>query len=390
MSSDLAKSYSLEVLNTITKIELIVEQWQRLYESETEASKAFLSPAWIMPWLRVHKQATPYFVCIYHHGQLIAVAPLVIEKMFAGSVKCLRIAGSSLSQYQGLMLSGPSRDGEISKLILDHIVDQNPVHIVHLTNVPDKSDFSKISNTYTRQSNALYCSILDLKKDLQVRKNARSIVKRAKKEANRKIRKLSASGQLSFSILDKREYNFEELATIMFGWKQVWLKEKALYSGFYDQKNNHKFLSKLIANDFNENNEIVIASIIYKDTPIAIAMGLVKSSTFHCYLTAHNPKFSDYSPGTILFSKILEWMKEFGLDRYDFLGYPEAYKTRFSNEKIDLMDIWLPLTFRGKLAMWAMQINMAQRIKTQFYKLPISIRKFILLLRNSYTHYTKF
>ena len=75
-------------------------------------------------------------------------------------------------------------------------------------------------------------------------------------------------------------------------------------------------------------------------------------------------------------------MEQNGLDHYDFMGNPEAYKERFSNAKIPLYDYTLPLTTKGNIAFRLMDMPVKQWSKKAFYYLPANTRKTLIKLRS--------
>ena len=62
-------------------------------------------------------------------------------------------------------------------------------------------------------------------------------------------------------------------------------------------------------------------------------------------------------------------MCENDLKRYDFMGYPENYKDRFSNEKVPLSDYSMPITIKGRWVSRMMKMPLKSSIKSVFYSL---------------------
>lgn len=378
MESKGANGCELVVLTSLEEIKRIVAQWHMLYAIETEASSVFLSPAWIMPWLLAQQKINPYFICIYHKSQLVALAPLMIENLWGFQIRSLRTASFNLSQYQDLALCEPQYKETMMKRIVEHIIHQKPADFIELLCTTESALIKSFPNTQTQRSNGEYSSVLDLRMDLPSMESKRTVKKSAKKEADKNFRKLSKSGKLCFSIHNHINSSSEDFLAHLFKWKKMWLEEKAMHSKFFHHNENFEFAKGLLSGKFNQVSTVKVAVLSFENKPIAMVLGLVKTDTFHSYLTAYNPEFKNYSPGTILFSNMLGWMEENGLTRYDFLAYPEAYKGRFSNTNTDLFDVWLPLTLRGKIAVWIVRKKFPQRIKTLFYFLPSSCRKLVL------------
>ena len=68
--------------------------------------------------------------------------------------------------------------------------------------------------------------------------------------------------------------------------------------------------------------------------PCAFVIGMIYEGVFHLEYVGYDPAFADYSPGTLLITKVMEQLCAERVKEYDFGFGTEQYKERFGNRKI--------------------------------------------------------
>ena len=66
--------------------------------------------------------------------------------------------------------------------------------------------------------------------------------------------------------------------------------------------------------------------------PIAVIYGFLQNNYFAYYQVAHDPSYSDLSPGSVLLTHVIDWCCSKGLQKLDFLQGDERYKFRWASE----------------------------------------------------------
>jgi hypothetical protein len=99
---------------------------------------------------------------------------------------------------------------------------------------------------------------------------------------------------------------------------------RGLGVGFY---NDHEHKSRVL---LAANHNRLLAFVLYLgEMPISFYIGSLYGKTYYLAFTGYDPEFRKYEPGTILFQKILEVVRDKGVDELDF-GFGDAlYKKRY-------------------------------------------------------------
>lgn len=365
----------LKVLRNIQEINDIQKDWETLWD-QCGSDAAFLSPNWITAWLKANPKAEPRFICIYSGDQLMAISPMVSEYSSLKFCTILKIASSTISQYQSLVLSDPQDQDIYTQMVVNFATSQNLADLICIEKVT-LSDTLLKNNFYQSQSSADYSSVLDIEKDKKDIGVKRTILSKANKDSRSKQRKLSEFGEVKFQSEPLSHEDFEKTVGLLFQWKKDFLRDKGIYGEFYEQKENYDFLCNL---DFNTAG-LRCETLLVDGKPVTMGLSLAKGNTYYAFTSAYDPEFYSYSTGNVLFTYVVEWMEQNGLDQYDFMGNPEAYKERFSNAQIQLYDYTLPLTTKGNIAFRLMDMPLKQWSKKAFYSLPENTRKTLIKFR---------
>ncbi|WP_157739099.1 GNAT family N-acetyltransferase [Labrenzia sp. VG12] len=92
---------------------------------------------------------------------------------------------------------------------------------------------------------------------------------------------------------------------------------------------------------------------------IVAALVLMKSETqaTPVLISIGDDKWHSYSPGMVLFAKVIEWASEEGVRWFSFGTGEQDYKQRFGGEPLDTRRLLKPLSARGKLFLRAREAH---------------------------------
>ena len=119
----------------------------------------------------------------------------------------------------------------------------------------------------------------------------------------------------------------------------------------------------------------MLASAITLDgRPIAVEIGFRWFGRFYSYLGSFDWELRDYSPGKVQLEEAIRWCLEQGIEAYDLLGEPAAYKSGWSNMSTSLKTYRLEPTLRGKAfaSVWSRSIRPAA--KSMMQAAPLGLR----------------
>lgn len=365
----------IKVLRDLHEILNLELDWNTLWE-QCGAKAAFLSPNWILAWLQANPNVQPTFICVYSGTKLMALSPMVSEYSPLRLSSVLKIAGGAVSQYQSLVLCKPNDEDFCTQLIINYARTEKLADLICVEKITPNENLLQ-NDFYQSHSAAGYSSVLDIEKDKKDIGLKRTILSKANKDSRSKQKKLAELGEVEFQSEPLSREDFEKTVGLLFQWKKEFLRDKGIYGEFYEQKENYDFLCNLNYHAADLRCE----TLLVDGKPVTMGLSLVKGNTYYAFTSAYNPEFYSYSTGNVLFTYVVEWMEQNGLDHYDFMGNPEAYKERFSNVQIPLYEYTLPLTTKGRIAFRLMDMPLKQWSKKAFYILPENTRKSLIKLR---------
>ena len=362
----------IECLTDIDAINNMISDWWALLDADTNTQKAFLSPDWVLPWLG---RSRACFVCVWENDTLVALMPMMMGRELFGAARVLHLAASDSAAY-GFPFLARSNHARYFALMLQYLRDQQIADIIQFDRL--RADTLGLADRFTHHtSEAVVGSILDLDEDLKNIGVRRSIYSRTKKEGRQKRNKLEKNAELKVEC-----HNGDvEHAIQLIGMGLAWKKQRLRLQGRLGlQFSSVQYRNKLVTfcrQNLSQGECAKLFSLSLDGKPVALSLHWCGEQTLYNHFSSFDPEMGYFSPGTILFGEVLDWMIEQNYKIYDFMGYPEAYKQRFSNREIELVDFVLPLTAKGRAVGELMRLPIKSSIKHAFYALPLPSRQFI-------------
>ena len=112
------------------------------------------------------------------------------------------------------------------------------------------------------------------------------------------------------------------------------------------------FIPALIAS-MAEKGELRLGLVKIAERPIAVHFWIVKHRHAYIYKLAHDPKYDEYSPGTVLMSRMVKHVMENDrVTRLDFMSGDDKYKQDWMSERREKLSIvaYNPRSWQGRIA----------------------------------------
>jgi CelD/BcsL family acetyltransferase involved in cellulose biosynthesis len=119
---------------------------------------------------------------------------------------------------------------------------------------------------------------------------------------------------------------------------------------------------------------MIVAKLSLDGKTTAIEAGFRHGESFHIYLRAFAPEFAHFGPGNILTQHMIEWCAANGVTRYDMLAPGSRNKSEWQTGEVEVSDIILPMTTRGRLYAATVALKIAPALRSAFYALPERLR----------------
>jgi len=213
----------------------------------------------------------------------------------------------------------------------------------------------------------------------------RGNAKRKRKILRTQERSMNALGGYQV-IRTENEHENRALYDTFVEQKRPWFAERGIKNKFSDAA-THAFFNRLAAYnaDMADGEKLFEFDYIFADgKPLAILAGGIMQRQHFGYFTSmtQEEKYAALSPGALNFYKRIESACAQGMRRFDFGVGAERYKTSWCDETHPLVDIFVPLSAKGRLYIASRKLK--STLKRQIKENPTlwtwakSARRFII------------
>jgi CelD/BcsL family acetyltransferase involved in cellulose biosynthesis len=287
--------------------------------SALEWTCLFVLPPWLDVWWRIFgKEWKPYPMAVREGGNLIGIAPLMIQ----GKRACI-IGSPDVCDYVDFVFA-PGRAKDVLRRILHHLRQQG-ISLLDLG--PLRGDASLLKDMTPVAETLGYevtihqeDVILELELPATWDGFLQSLNGKQRHEIRRKIRRLHEAGQISYHVVEEAEKVKKKVDIFL-----------ALFGS--NRSDKAAFMDNQMASFFRSLAEAMAEAQILKlffldlnASPAAVAMCFDYASTMYLYNNGYDQRFGSLSVG--LLSKVFSMKEsiERGRKTYSFLKGGETYK----------------------------------------------------------------
>lgn len=275
------------------KLEAIRGEWLDLYQ-RCPAAPPFLHPAWLIAWWETFGTCPLRIFEIRRAGRLDALA---ICYEYAGS---LVFAGNGISDRLDILAA----DEEAGEALTIHLAKNR----LDLQEIPSGSPLLRLPH-----SPCYVCPVLD---------TTAPIPPRLARNLRQQLRYLESEGDVHFetSTCPKALDLLVELH-----WAR-W-RDKG-ESGVLAEPETACFHRRAAAG-LAAAGLLRMHTLSVNGATIGVLYGFARSGTMYYYLSGFDPHWDRFSPGSLLIRYAIEWARDAGDTRFDFLRGAEPYKYRW-------------------------------------------------------------
>ena len=289
----------------------------------------FVLPGWLKAWWRTFgNDRTPYLCSIRGHGELIGMAPLMVETQTA------RLMGDTdVCDFQDVVVA-PGREKAFFDALFDHLKRQG-IRQLDLEAVrSDSTLYRHLALATTDHPYTVDCQSVDaaIVLDLPASWDAylRQLTGKQRHEVRRKFRRLEEAGRIKIHTVDAAADVCSAMETFL-----------TLFKG--NRTDKAQFMTDQMASFFRSLAvELASARILrlfflmLDDMIVAAVMCFDYDETFHLYNNGYDVRYYNLSVGLLSKLFTLKESIQLGKKRYDFLKGTEVYKHRLGAKRVPL------------------------------------------------------
>ena len=147
-----------------------------------------------------------------------------------------------------------------------------------------------------------------------------------------KIRSTNKLISTKNSVLSYKEFMGESISLHL---SKLFLIHK-LYWGKSSNFNYHTYQNfiELITSKNSLQGETILSCLYLDQIPIAACLGVIQGKKYFYWIPTYDLNHSQYIPGHLLISSIIDSMKSKGVEYFDFLNSGESYKFRWTDKAL--------------------------------------------------------
>lgn len=301
------------------RIEPLATEWESLARS-TKVSP-FLWPGWIEAWWSAFGSEELSILTAREGGRVTGVLPL------ARSRGALSSTTNSYTPLFGVLAADEATAGRL----LHALFSQNPrrVELSHFSDAdagPSLLREAADAAGYRTFSESLTAPYLTIEGDWEA--YVKGLRRQFRGDTRRRKRRLEEKGELALEVSDGAKGLDEALAE---GFRIEGAGWKGKYHTSIDSHSSTRRFYTDIARWAAERDMLRLALLRLDGEAIAFDYCLEHNKIHYLLKTGYDPAYQEFSPGRVMRYMMLERAFSEGLETYDFLGTPDAWKMEWTH-----------------------------------------------------------
>jgi CelD/BcsL family acetyltransferase involved in cellulose biosynthesis len=314
----------------------VAERWQDK-SNRLKWDCLFVLPGWLKAWWQVFgSDRTPYLCSIFSEGELIGIAPLMIEGQTA------RLMGDTdVCDFQDVVVV-PGRENVFFDALFGHLKTQG-IRQLDLEAVrSDSMLYRHLAQAALDQYDGIECQPVDATMVLDLPASwddyLLQLTAKQRHEVRRKFRRLEEAGRVRLRTAD----DITAVSSEMDAFLALFKKNRTDKAQFMTDQMASFFHA--LAIELASARILRLFFLVLDDAVVAAVMGFDHDETFHLYNNGYDERYHSLSVG--LLSKLFSLKESIqrGSKKYDFLKGTEVYKHRLGGKRIPLYRCRVSLT----------------------------------------------
>jgi len=353
-SSGASRIARVEVLRDIAAAEAIWRELERPEHLSTPYQRFDLLAAW-QRHVGHHEDLSPFLVVARDaEGQPLALLPLTVER--SHGVRVARFLGGKHTTFNMPLwrrdFAQRTGAADLAALVAGLRALPDPIDLLALTQQPARwLDIANPMALLPHQPSVNGCPLLELPSGAPPTDRISNSFRRRLRSKEKKLQALPGFG----SRIASSEAEIKRLLDWFFEVKPQRMAMQKLPNVFADPGVENFIREACLAPGPEGGHAIDIHALICDEEPIALFAGVADgrrfSMMFNTYTLSENAR---YSPGLILMRDIIDHYAQKGYNAIDLGIGTDEYKRMFCKSDEPIVDSFVPLSSRGRIAALAM------------------------------------
>jgi CelD/BcsL family acetyltransferase involved in cellulose biosynthesis len=305
----------------------------------------FTDPAFFAAWWDTHGRSSGRRLHVTigrAQGRLVALAPLVVVRRFG--FRFLEWAGANVFDYGDTLLD----DHVGGEPLWRAIRNSRHYDVAFIRGVHAGLDcYNALTQFgYPAKRNTVYR--VDMAWASGEAWMAEALSRSSRQLLRRKQRQLQRQGEFGFRVHRSGPPPSAVLETLV-QQKSAWASRRG-ERGLFDDPRRAASLLQRMAEIASHLGSLHLSWLHCDEEILAVHLGFMHHNVLHYYMPSYDPKWSHFSPGSLLIVYLIKWCIENGISVLDFMRGDDPYKHAYANARTELTDFSFPGSPRGRLA----------------------------------------
>lgn len=377
-----ASAFTYSLISDRAGFDALEDDWNRLFDRSGRSTQGFQTFNWMWHWANHYLAPAAHrrpanrlaIVTLRHHGELVLVWPLVMER--TAGLDCLTWMGAPVSQYGDVLADESVVDLDLIAASWTFILARLAPDIVRLRKVREDATIAAflagIGATTTEHQRAPYLNLASAP-DFATYEQRYSA--KARKNRRRQWRRLEERGATAFATHSGGEAA-RELATLALSLKRAWLKDRGHTSPALSDPRMTKFIADSAEGGIRDTG-CRVSALQSAGEAAAIEIAFACKGRLLVHVIVYGLKFDKAGTGNLLVEESARRAKAEGIETFDLLAPGDAYKMDWADGSVGVADYAVAVSAAGK-AYTALYIKFVRRhLKAGVAALPTSVRRLV-------------
>lgn len=369
--------YQIEVLSSVQDMARFEQRWRELEDRVANPSNIFQSFDWCMSWAQTCTLDNDcykiHIITISRDDQCLLIWPMMTT--CSGPFHILKWFSEPYSQYGDVLAAKTDNLDEILHLAWKQLQIHDFADSIRLRHVRKDSIVSNFLETNARKDGQInYAPFLEIEKYPTEEAYETRYTKSQRRRRKRIRKNLEKIGPVTFDT-NTQGQGFLKTLGLAIKEKRCWLSQRGLYSKpimsheleeFFVHLSNNSSTLKTVATQLNAG-----------DQDASYEIGLRFKGHHFGYITAHDARLTDMSPGRLHMDLSQRAAINDGLEAFDLMVPADPHKKTWSSNSVQTRDYFTHLNARGAIYSLAYLKIIRPCVRWLYLKAPTSIRRHI-------------
>ena len=349
----------VRLISDLEALDALRQDWCALEAVASDHGATFFqSHAWCRHVVRIRQASPrgrfqPAIVTVYQGDELVALWPLSLQRRAGIWMFCN--LDDPFGQFAGMLCRRSDWIEPCVTAALGHLRGSGMAEALCIASVLDGTPLlSALQSAGAREGSTNEAVQVDMRSAATFVDYSRTLNAKTRKNLRNAMNRLERHGDVAHVVVEKRE-DLAALIRATFKGRLAWMRERGKSTDAFRDADFRPLVEEICKADGITPIGFELRS---RGEVIASQWGFVHGQRYYAYISAREHGHDQFSPGRLHLGSVIESCKGRGLDVLELMAPASRYKRMWANRVTGIRDMWLPLSWRGRVAIGAVRFGL--------------------------------